>query len=103
MSRELIERLRARKAATAWTIGAHGREHPTHYAPDPDCQDAATALEQQAAEIERLRAALQRVADLDPEVDTDEGFNEWGEACCFRQAKKLARAAIDAAMSGQPK
>jgi len=58
MSRELIERLRARKAATAWTIGAHGREHPTHYAPDPDCQDAATALEQQAAEIERLTDEL---------------------------------------------
>ena len=44
-----------------------------------------------------LLAALARIAELDPATDSEEGFNEWGEADCFGQAKKIARAAIAAA------
>jgi hypothetical protein len=43
---------------------------------------------------EALLEALSRIAALDPEQDTDEGFNEWGEALCFNKAQDIARAAI---------
>ena len=46
------------------------------------------------AELERLRAALTRIAALDPHTDSPEGYNEWGEADCFNQAKDIARAAL---------
>ena len=41
-----------------------------------------------------LLAALKAIADLDPEEDSEEGFNEWGEADCFGQAQKIAKAAL---------
>jgi hypothetical protein len=44
---------------------------------------------------ERAEAALQRIALLDP-ADTDEGFNEWGEAACYVEAKDIADAALAA-------
>jgi hypothetical protein len=53
------------------------------------------------AENARLKAenlryvdALMKIRDLDPNLDTDEGFNEWGEAKCFQLAKDAARAAL---------
>lgn len=55
------------------------------------CRSAAEAME---AEINRLAAALQAVADLHPAHDSKEGFNEWGEADCFNQAQALARKAL---------
>ena len=55
----------------------------------------------QQTELEMLRAlnaryveALQRIRDLDPSLDSDEGFNEWGEADCFDQAKRIAETAL---------
>lgn len=44
-------------------------------------------------EIEKnsFAAALQAIADLHPEKDSKEGFNEWGEADCFNQAQSMAR------------
>jgi len=47
-----------------------------------------------ADEIEKLRAALEAINDLDPNTDSDEGYNEWGEADCFGQAQKLSRTAL---------
>jgi uncharacterized membrane protein len=47
------------------------------------------------ARAERAEAALQRIALLDP-ADTDEGFNEWGEAACYVEAKDIADAALAA-------
>lgn len=38
--------------------------------------------------------ALQRIAKIDPAYDSDEGYNEWGEAECFRQTQAIANAAL---------
>ena len=46
-----------------------------------------------AEQFETLRKALNKIAKLDPKFDSDEGFNEWGEADCFRKAQKIAIAA----------
>lgn len=43
---------------------------------------------------QQLLEALQKIADLDPGKDSDEGVNEWGEADCFRQAQDIAHEAI---------
>ena len=40
-----------------------------------------------------LREALIEIWTLDPAIDSDEGYNEWGEADCFRQAQEIARRA----------
>ena len=45
-------------------------------------------------EIERLRAALRTISELHPDKDSDEGYNEWGEAECFGKAKELSNAAM---------
>lgn len=44
--------------------------------------------------LEQAQAALHRIAELDPRIDSEEGYNEWGEADCFRQAQKIAAAAM---------
>ena len=54
-------------------------------------RDLAAAIER----AERAEAALQRIALLDPS-DTDEGYNEWGEAACYVEAKDIADAALAA-------
>ena len=46
------------------------------------------------AEIERLREVLAKITALDPDVDSEEGMNEWGEADCFNKAQQIARAAL---------
>ena len=52
-------------------------------------------------EIERLRAALKQIVDLDAAKDSGQGFNEWGEADCFMQAQQLARDALRSPMEVQ--
>lgn len=47
-----------------------------------------------ASEIVRLRAALERIGAMDPATDSIEGYNEWGEADCFRQAQSTALRAL---------
>lgn len=42
----------------------------------------------------RLREALNKIYKLHPEMNSPEGFNEWGEADCFRQAQEIARKAL---------
>lgn len=44
--------------------------------------------------IRQLEAVLQRIAELNPSVDSEDGYNEWGEADCFRQAQKIAEEAL---------
>ena len=46
-----------------------------------------------------LLNALQCIAALDP-ATTDSGFNEWGEAECFRQAVEIAARALEAYNNG---
>lgn len=41
-------------------------------------------------EVERLRSELQFIAEIDPR-DSSNGFNEWGEAECFRVAQERAK------------
>jgi len=43
-----------------------------------------------ADEIELLRDALVAIRALDPATDSPEGYNEWGEADCFRSAQAIA-------------
>jgi hypothetical protein len=53
------------------------------------------------AAYDALLEALAKIAELDPERDTDEGFNEWGEALCFHKAQDIARAALSKATGEQ--
>ena len=48
-------------------------------------------------DVAAVRAALLKIAALDPAVDSEEGFNEWGEADCFNKAQAIAREAVGAA------
>jgi len=45
--------------------------------------------------IRDLIIALQAIEELNPE-NTSAGYNEWGEADCFKQAQKIAKDALDA-------
>jgi hypothetical protein len=56
--------------------------------------EAADELDRLFAENEALRKALDRIAALDPSVDSDQGWNEWGEADCFDKAQEIAKAAL---------
>lgn len=69
----------------------------------------ASALESLKAMAQRLQqerdllgSALAGIISLDPEFDSDEGCNEWGEADCFRQAKELAKDALAKCTQEQP-
>ena len=46
------------------------------------------------APIKILRDALRRISELDAEQDSEHGWNEWGEADCFNQAKEIANTAL---------
>jgi len=41
-----------------------------------------------------LLEALEKIAALNPEEDSDSGYNEWGEAECFNKAQAIATAII---------
>jgi hypothetical protein len=60
----------------------------------PLMDKAADELDRLQAENEALRKALDRIAALDPSVDSDQGWNEWGEADCFDKAQEIAKAAL---------
>lgn len=79
--RNVLQKINARRSDGLEAVGLHA-----------DCTlDEASAL---AVEVAALRLALTTIAELDPEKDSDEGYNEWGEADCFKQAVTLAQAAI---------
>jgi hypothetical protein len=50
--------------------------------------------ESRAASFRGLQAALNKIAALNPETDSSEGCNEWGEADCFNKAQDIARGAL---------
>lgn len=65
--------------------------------PEPSytvCQEEAAANARLISAAPDLLAALEAIANLDPEKDSSEGLNEWGEADCFNQANSIARAAV---------
>lgn len=47
------------------------------------------------AHARSLEAALRRIAELDPEKDSAEGWNEWGEAEMFRKAQEIANEPLE--------
>lgn len=51
-------------------------------------------VEKLDADRTMLLEALQKIKKLDPEFDSDEGFNEWGQAHCFIQCQEIAGKAI---------
>ena len=55
---------------------------------------ALEQIDNMKIELARYKAALEKIQDLDPCKDTDEGYNEWGEAACFRLARKEASDAL---------
>ena len=46
------------------------------------------------ARIRELMWKLEKINDLDPSIDSEEGFNEWGGAECFNQAQEIAKEAL---------
>lgn len=54
--------------------------------------------EQVMKEIKRernhYRKALRKILQLSP-ADTQEGYNEWGEAYCFQRAQDIAKGALE--------
>ena len=59
---------------------------------DPDAAREALAL--RAAVADELLATLRAISELHPDKDSDDGYDEWGEAYCFKVAQEMARAAI---------
>jgi hypothetical protein len=57
-------------------------------------KQAVDELQAEKAKRERLEQALKTIAGLDPSVDSDEGWNEWGESDCFKKAQIIARKAL---------
>lgn len=45
-------------------------------------------------EITSLRAALLRIARIDPDKYTDDGFLDWGRGTCFVVAQEIAQDAL---------
>jgi hypothetical protein len=41
------------------------------------------------------KLALERIVALNPADDSDEGYNEWGEADCFNKSQEIARKVLD--------
>lgn len=60
-----------------------------------DLHLALTMRDQYFIQLGDARRALERIRDLDPAKDSDEGSNEWGEADCFHHAQKFAREALE--------
>ena len=52
-------------------------------------------IEELQRENEELRKAVAYIAALDPEKDSEEGFNEWGETDCFRMSQSVAKAVLE--------
>lgn len=50
-------------------------------------------IDRLTGEVDRLRSELQFIAEIDPR-DSSNGFNEWGEAECFRVAQERAKNAL---------
>lgn len=54
-------------------------------------ENLSQQIDLQGKQLVTMRDALVKITELDPEKDSTEGYNEWGEAECFNKAQKLAR------------
>ncbi len=45
-------------------------------------------------ELDRYKKALRRIVEIDPEVDSEHGCNEWGESQCWHRAREIAEQAL---------
>lgn len=57
----------------------------------PDTPANTSLIEQK---LKLYMEALKSISILDPETDSEHGWNEWGEADCFNQAQEIARKAL---------
>lgn len=55
-----------------------------------------------AQRLEILQSALLDIMALNPATDSDEGYNEWGEAHCFHLAQQRAIKAINESLTVSP-
>jgi len=46
------------------------------------------------AELDKYKAALEKIVNLESEKDSKSGFNEWGEAECFHNSQFIAKSAL---------
>lgn len=88
---ELCAWLRANSSGN-YRPAAEAADEIEHLAAAKD-QHFAQAMEN-GASANAYRAVLERIAALDPATDSEEGFNEWGEADCFNKAQAMARAVL---------
>lgn len=54
-------------------------------------ENLSQQIDLQGKQLVAMRDALIKITELDPEKDSTEGYNEWGEVECFIKAQKLAR------------
>lgn len=108
MTSERIARLREEHQSTPYYQAGDGRiveicrecreNWPCAVAVPLEALDAAEAREMRAIEtlaavseaLLRAERKLERIRKLNPESDSAEGFNEWGEAELFAKAKEIA-------------
>lgn len=72
---------------------------PTLIVSSPELQAAGAEFIHRVNTWETLVDALERIAALDPAEDSDQGYNEWGEADCFNKSQDMARAALNACVT----
>lgn len=56
---------------------------------------SCSMCEMYTRKAQKLAEALRKIEKLDPEVDTDQGFNEWGQAECFEKSQHIAKEALE--------
>ena len=88
---ELCAWLRANSSGI-YRPAAEAADEIEHLAAASD-QHFAQAMKN-GASANAYRAVLERIAALDPATDSEDGFNEWGEADCFNKAQAMARAVL---------
>lgn len=86
----LVERLRQERRPTAWTRGLD-TDYPTAWEPHALSQEAAD-------EIERLRAALEKIADWDSLWGPFPERNEYWRAMVVVTAREAVPRSVDVAM-----
>lgn len=62
--------------------------------PDANAWKELEKMAAKAAVFDLMMDALSRISILDPDVDSSQGYNEWGEAECLGHAKIIAANAI---------
>lgn len=58
------------------------------------CEASNNRIQHLESLLREAREALEKISNLDPEKDTTEGYNEWGQADCFMKAQDIADKAL---------